>query len=76
MRGDSVRWLRDSLSAINPGYDSRSVDVDLFDEDLEAQLRNFQRRNRLKVDGVAGQQTLIIINSRLVQQGTPRLTAG
>ena len=75
MRGDNVRWLRQSLAALNAGYDGQSSEPELFDEELETQLREFQRRNRLRVDGLAGQQTQIIINSQLLPDGMPRLTA-
>jgi hypothetical protein len=34
----------------------------------------FQRDHRLEVDGLAGQQTQIIINSLLAVVGTPRLS--
>jgi hypothetical protein len=38
-------------------------------------VRDFQRDHRLDIDGVAGQQTQIIINSQLAVEGTPRLSA-
>jgi general secretion pathway protein A len=75
MRGANVRWLRDSLAYLNPAWDSSATDPELFDVRLEQELRSFQRRNRLEVDGVAGQQTQIIINSQLLLSETPRLTA-
>jgi peptidoglycan hydrolase-like protein with peptidoglycan-binding domain len=37
-------------------------------------VRRFQREHRLDVDGLAGQQTQIIINSLLAVEGTPRLS--
>jgi hypothetical protein len=37
---------------------------------------DFQRRNRLEADGLAGQQTQIIINSRLGLDDRPSLSAG
>jgi general secretion pathway protein A len=72
-RGDNVRWLRQSLAVLNPEYNGTVSDSDLFDEALEQQLKDFQRRNRLQVDGLAGKQTQIYINSRLALDGTPRL---
>ena len=48
--------------------------ADQFDADLERIVRTFQRDHRLDVDGLAGQQTQIIINSLLAIDGTPRLT--
>jgi general secretion pathway protein A len=74
MRGENVRWLRQSLAALDPEYQGAVSDSDLFDEQLEQQLRAFQQRNRLQVDGLAGQQTQIFINSLLALEGTPRLS--
>jgi general secretion pathway protein A len=76
MRDDNVRWLRQSLAAINTDYDPEaggSADLDFFDAELEERLKDFQRNHRLKVDGLAGQQTQIIINSSLALDGIPRL---
>ena len=73
MRDPDVIWLRNSLAAIDPAYASRSASPDYFDDELEGFLRDFQRRNRLKVDGLAGQQTQIIINSSLESDNTPHI---
>lgn len=75
MRDPDVIWLRNSLAAIDPAYASDSMSPDYFDDELERFLRDFQRRNRLKVDGLAGQQTQIIINSSLASDNTPRIVA-
>ena len=73
-RGPNVVWLRQSLAAIDPRYRTEPFDSDIFDTDLERQVREFQRDQRLNVDGLAGQQTQIIINSLLTPDGSPRLT--
>jgi general secretion pathway protein A len=76
MRDENVRWLRQSLAAIDTEYDPEagtSTDLDFFDKELEERLMDFQRQHRLKVDGLAGQQTQIIINSSLALDGIPRL---
>jgi general secretion pathway protein A len=73
MRGDGVRWLRRSLSEIQ-GRPFGEEDSDYFDRDLERRLREYQRSQRLQVDGIAGQQTQILINSDLGLAQTPRLT--
>ena len=73
MRGDGVRWLRRSLSEIQ-GRPFGEGDSDYFDRDLEERLREYQRSQRLQVDGIAGQQTQILINSDLGLAQTPRLT--
>ncbi|HZX24217.1 MAG TPA: AAA family ATPase [Woeseiaceae bacterium] len=75
MRGDGVRWLRRSLSEIQgQPVGDEDEDSDYFDRDLEQRLREYQRSQRLQVDGIAGQQTQILINSDLGLAQTPRLT--
>ena len=73
-RGPAVAWLRNSLAAIDQRYASSENGGELFDEELEQIVRLFQRDHRLDVDGLAGQQTQIIINSLLAVEGTPRLS--
>ena len=74
-RGPAVTWLRNSLAAIDERYASANLQSDVFDAELDGLVRSFQRDHRLDVDGVAGQQTQIIINSQLAVEGTPRLSA-
>jgi len=69
-----VAWLRQSLAAIDARYEAPPLDAELYDQQLEQKVRDFQRDQRLKVDGLAGQQTQILINSLLALDGTPRLT--
>ncbi len=73
-RDRNVLWLRQSLASIDPRYETAPLDSDFFDRDLEQKVRDFQRDNRLEVDGLAGQQTQIIINNLIALDGTPRLT--
>jgi len=73
-RGAEVVWLRQSLANINDSYISDSIDSDQYDNNLQNIVRQFQRDNRLDVDGLAGQQTIILVNSLLGADGTPRLT--
>ena len=73
-RGPSVLWLRKSLAEIDARYRTDLPDSDEFDENLQQNVRAFQREHRLDVDGVAGQQTQIVINSLLAADDTPRLT--
>ncbi len=72
-RGRDVLWLRNSLAAIDTQFASSNPDSNVFDDELRQRVRDFQRAHRLKVDGVAGQQTQIVINSLLAADGTPRL---
>ena len=73
-RGPNVLWLRQSLAAIDTAYQTAAMVSDIFDADLQQQVRTFQRDHRLDVDGVAGRQTQIIINTLLAPADTPRLT--
>ena len=72
VRSPQVTWLRNSLANIDERY--RTSGDDEYDADLTATVRQFQRDYRLTVDGLAGQQTQIIINSLLGADDSPRLT--
>jgi general secretion pathway protein A len=72
MRDRDVRWLRESLATIQ-GEPIVPMDSDLFDRDLEARVRDYQRDRRLTVDGLVGYQTQIAINNDLDARGSPRL---
>jgi len=74
MKNDNVRWLRQSLAALDESYAPQPADSDLFDDELQQQLMAFQRRHRLETDGLAGQKTQIIINTLLSPKNTPRLS--
>jgi general secretion pathway protein A len=74
LQNRNVLWLRESLAAIDSQYRAEPLDSDIYDRQLEAQVRAFQRDQRLDVDGVAGKQTQIIINSLIESDNTPRLT--
>jgi general secretion pathway protein A len=73
-KDQNVVWLRQSLATIDDDYRSEPLDSDVFDRELGQEVRGFQRDYRLSVDGLAGQQTQIVINSLLAPDGTPRLT--
>lgn len=75
MESENVRWLRQSLATIGTGFNSTSGNPDVFDTELQEQLIAFQRQHRLEADGIAGQKTIIIINSLLAVDGTPRLSS-
>jgi general secretion pathway protein A len=72
LRSPEVNWLRSSLKNIDERYASN--DSDEYDRELADIVRQFQRDYRLDVDGLAGQQTQILINSLLGNDGSPRLT--
>jgi general secretion pathway protein A len=72
MHGDEVRWLRQSLARANGGTaDTKASDV--FDSDLSRAVMDFQRRNQLAVDGIAGVQTQIVLASAVAAADTPLL---
>jgi general secretion pathway protein A len=72
MRGDDVRWLRQSLQRVEGGHSDGPVS-DVFDADLSKLVRDFQRQHRLTVDGIAGVQTQIVLASAVAPAGAPVL---
>jgi general secretion pathway protein A len=72
MRGDEVRWLRRSLDALH-GAASDPDHADVYDEDLAIAVQNFQRAHRLTVDGIAGLQTQVVLDTALADPGSPLL---
>ena len=73
-QSSQVIWLKASLAAIDDRYRSENMTSDVYDSDIEQIVSTFQRDHRLDVDGLAGKQTQIVINSLLAIDGTPRLT--
>ena len=74
MQGDEVRWLRRSLNALHGGA-SDPEQADVFDEQLAIAVQNFQREHRLNVDGIAGLQTQVVLDTALAEPGSPMLAA-
>jgi general secretion pathway protein A len=72
MHGDEVRWLRRSLAALH-GASSDPAHDDLYDEELAIAVQNFQREHRLNVDGIAGLQTQVVLDTALAEPGSPLL---
>lgn len=75
MRGAEVRQLRERLERLDGTRGSPDSGSDLFDADLAQRVREFQRAHRLTVDGVAGVQTLVVLNSATAEPHTPLLLA-
>jgi general secretion pathway protein A len=72
MRGDEVRWLRRSLNALH-GAASDPEHGDVYDQELAIAVQNFQREHRLNVDGIAGLQTQVVLDTALAEPGSPLL---
>ena len=72
MRGAEVRWLRESLQRLS-GSSPNVPASDVFDADLSRQVMEFQRRNQLAVDGIAGVQTQIVLASAVSGSDSPLL---
>ena len=72
-RGVAVIWLRDALARYR-GEPLAADENDLFDTELEVQLRDFQRHRWLAVDGVAGSLTLAQLQGYLPDK-SPTLSA-
>jgi general secretion pathway protein A len=71
-RNPRVQWLRDSLHRVN-GLPARDAGSDRFDAALVTLVEDFQRKNRLAVDGIAGVQTQVALDAALNDAATPFL---
>jgi general secretion pathway protein A len=72
MRGEDVRWLRESVRAAQ-GLPAAAPASDVYDEELVRLVQDFQRQHRLAVDGVAGVQTQIVLDTTLNATGSPTI---
>jgi general secretion pathway protein A len=73
MSGDQVRWLRRSLATLRGTADPDHGDT--YDQDLAIAVQNFQRSHRLNVDGIAGIQTQVVLDTVLADPGSPLLSS-
>ncbi|HVC28607.1 MAG TPA: AAA family ATPase [Gammaproteobacteria bacterium] len=71
MIGTAVVWLRTQLAALEHLPDSGSSTYDI---NLMNAVKQFQASQHLKVDGIAGEETLIHLNTALNAPGTPHLS--
>lgn len=72
-RNARVKWLRDSLRRVNGLPAEEQPGNDRFDASLVTLVEDFQRKNRLAVDGIAGVQTQVALDSALNDSATPFL---
>ncbi|HEY6641076.1 ExeA family protein [Povalibacter sp.] len=73
MQGDGVRWLRRSLNSLQGRPDTPASDY--YDQELVKMVEDFQRRHRLNVDGIAGVQTQMVLDTLSSTLGGPLLLA-
>jgi murein L,D-transpeptidase YcbB/YkuD len=72
MHGALVRHLREQLGRWR-GTDGSLASGDAFDGDLMQLVEQFQRANRLTVDGVAGIETQVALDAALATPDSPLL---
>ena len=71
MHGAEVRWLRQGLAAARG--EQLIGGSDLYDQNLERLVEDFQRAHRLNVDGIAGEQTQVVLDALVGAPGAPTL---
>jgi general secretion pathway protein A len=74
MHGVEIRQLRQQLTRLT-GKPAPANPSDVYDGELSQLVRDFQRAHRLNVDGVAGVQTLVVLNSALAKPDSPQLAS-
>ena len=74
MQGEGVRWLRQTLNTVM-GRKDAGIASDYYDGELVRMVEEFQRQHRLNVDGVAGVQTQILLDTLNNSNGAPVLLA-
>jgi general secretion pathway protein A len=74
-RGADVRWLRESLRSVQ-GLPPGPARNDFYDAELTQLVQDFQRQHRLAIDGVAGVQTQIVLDTVLNATGSPTIVSG
>ena len=71
MRGAEVRWLRQGLATVRG--EALAGNSDVYDQDLERLVEDFQRAHRLTVDGIAGERTQVLLDGLIGAPGAPTL---
>ena len=74
MQGEGVLWLRKTLNRIH-GRPPDEATSDYYDQELVHMVEEFQRRHRLRVDGIAGVQTQIVLDALANSSDAPLLIA-
>jgi len=73
MVGTGVAWLRSQLALLQHTQDSG---VTAYDDSLTNAVKRFQTDQHMKVDGIAGEETLVRLSAALATPGTPLLARG
>lgn len=73
MVGTGVAWLRSQLAVLQHTQDSG---VTAYDDSLTNAVKRFQTDQHMKVDGIAGEETLVRLSAALAAPGTPLLAHG
>ena len=74
MHGAEVLQLRQQLARLT-GKPAPTAASDVYDGELSQLVRDFQRAHRLTADGVAGVQTLVVLNGALARPDSPQLAS-
>jgi general secretion pathway protein A len=74
MRGPDVLRLRRGLQRAR-GAEAELAPNSVYDAELVKLVEEFQRQHRLNVDGIAGLQTLVVLDTALAAPGSPLLDA-
>ena len=72
MRGAEVVWLRESLARAR-GEELTGEVSPVYDAQLEAEVRRYQRERMLTVDGIVGSMTQLALSADLDPPGEPTL---
>ena len=72
-RGANVRALRGKLMQL-AGRSARGRSSNFYDSELVQLVEDFQRHNHLAIDGIAGVQTLVVLDCAVASPGTPQLS--
>jgi general secretion pathway protein A len=70
--GPAVLWLRQALGRVE-GSTAVDIHASSYDDALQSQVMRFQRSRQISVDGVAGPETIIHVNTALRDPTIPLL---
>jgi general secretion pathway protein A len=70
---DSVKWIRQNLNTVQHIVEDEKKLSPRFDNALKRRIAEFQQQQNMTADGVAGEQTLLLLSAQA--SGEPRLNA-